>query len=88
MNAGPMIDRCWRAQHPELYGRDPVLEPPFQGPARSGQEDVTGFNVFPLSPEEETRDFIPIDAYGEILQFAAEGCRVILAQDDPMAMGD
>lgn len=37
MNAGPMIDTCFRRQHPEAYGRAEVTEPPVPSELRYGR---------------------------------------------------
>ncbi|HAM54095.1 MAG TPA: hypothetical protein DCQ64_01240 [Candidatus Rokubacteria bacterium] len=38
-DAGPMIDRCFRAQHPEAYGRDGIL-PEFPWESRVTTETI------------------------------------------------
>jgi hypothetical protein len=40
VNSAPMINRCFRHQHPEAYGAAEVAEPPVPMELRYGQERV------------------------------------------------
>ena len=52
MNSAPMIDLCFRHQHPEAYGEAEVSEPPIPAILRYGSDPLPSPSliIFPRSP--------------------------------------
>jgi hypothetical protein len=47
------VQRCFRHQHPEAYGRDPVLPPKAHEVVHSSEETHSGTRYMAVGPMEE-----------------------------------